>query len=498
MVRRRFLCLALTAAAMTAQVVTLQWNNGRTGANLHETILTPANVNARQFGKLFSLRVDGDIYAQPLYVPHLAIPGKGTHNVLFVATEHDSVYAFDAGGATPDPLWKVSFVKPDAGISTVRADTTDCPFIKPEIGITPTPVIDVGSGTIYVLARTVQGSGPRSSEHYAQQLHALSLTTGQEKFGGPVEINAPGFDALRELPRAGLLLTGGQLILTWASSCDVKPYHGWVMAYDQHTLAQTAAFNTSPSAGEAGIWQSDTGPAADDQGNIYVATGNGKFTAAAKGHDYGDSLLKLKVTAHNLVVSDYFTPADESAMNARDLDLGSGGPLLLPDQHLILLGGKNGVLYVLDQDHLGHVVQSLHLGGGIYSAPAYWNGHVFVLASGDYLSDFVLDHGHLADRPAIRGTQKFNNPGATATVSADGARNGIVWLIETKAWNEFGDRPAVLHAYDASNIAHELYRSDENGATLRFTVPTVVNGHVYVETKGKVEVYGLTKTNPHP
>ena len=297
--------IVIGCAVLGAQVLTSQVDNARTGANVHETVLTPANVNSRQFGKLFTLKADGGIYAQPLYMPQVAVPGKGSRNVLFVATENDSVYAFDAdgrgGGA---PLWHTSFVKAGSGLSPVSGDDVNCPFIQPGIGITPTPVIDAQSGTIYVLARTSQGGGIFSSPHYSQQLHALSLVTGQEKPGSPVEIAAKGFDALRELPRAALLLVNGQVILTWASSCDVKPYHGWVMAYDAHTLKQTSVFNTSPDAGESGIWQSDNGPAADAQGNMYAATGNGKFTANTGGRDYGDTLLRLRIGGGSLTVSD--------------------------------------------------------------------------------------------------------------------------------------------------------------------------------------------------
>ena len=318
-------CFALVSV-VTAQILTSQVDNARTGANIHETILTPANVNARQFGKAFVLRVDGGVYAQPLYVPHVPIPGHGSPNVLFVATENDSVYAFDADSAAGTPLWHANFLKSGAGISTVPSQDVMCPFIQPGIGITPTPVIDPQTGTLYVLARTSEGGGTFASPHYAQRLHALALTTGQEKFGGPVEIAAPGFDALHELPRAGLLLVNGQVILTWASSCDVKPYHGWLMAYDHQTLKQTAVFNTSPDAGESGIWQGDTGPAADAQGNIYAATGNGQFTAATNGHDYGDSLLKLVVERGNLPVRDYFTPSDEKISERARSGSRLGGP----------------------------------------------------------------------------------------------------------------------------------------------------------------------------
>jgi outer membrane protein assembly factor BamB len=497
--------VALFAGQAGAQVLTAQYDNARSGAILTETTLTPSNVNVSRFGKVFSLKVDGDVYAQPLFVPRVEIPGKGMHNVIFVATEHDSVYAFDAD--TPaDALWHVSFLN-GSGISTVSARDVACPFIRPEIGITPTPAIDLQSGTLYLLARTKESQGVLSSDRFVQKLHALAITTGAEKFGGPVEIKAPGFDPLRELPRAALLLANGQVYLTWGSSCDVGPYHGWVMTYDARTLAQTAVFNTSPAEEESGIWQSDNGPAADEDGNVYVATGNGKFTVARGGRDYGDSLLKLGNTG--LGVLDYFTPFNEDRLNRADADLGSGGPMLLPRQpgenrRLVLVGGKDGHLYVLDRDHLGkyqptgntNAVQVIPFRDGIYAAPSYWNGRVYVLASDDYVSSFPVFKGKLADRPDTVGTQHFGNPGATPAISANRNRDGIVWLIETKTWNG-SDKPAVLHAYDAANVAHELYNSEQNrerdraGLTLRFTIPTIVNGRVYVDAKGRIDVYGL-------
>jgi outer membrane protein assembly factor BamB len=502
-----FITLAFALAA-SAQPLTAQYDNARTGATLHETTLTPANVNAAHFGKLFSYAVDGDVYAQPLYVRGVAIPGKGVHNVVFIATEHDSVYAFDAEGKPAEPLWKVNFLNPAAKVTTVGARDVSCPFITPEIGITPTPAIDLQTGTLYVLARTKEGGGSFSMGRFVQKLHALAITTGAEKFGGPVEIKAPDFDAQRELPRAALLLTGGQVYATWGSSCDVAPYHGWVMAYDARTLTQTAAFNTSPDAGESGVWQSDNGPAADEDGNVYVATGNGKFTAAVGGRDYGDSLLKLQLAGRSLRVLDYFTPFNEKALNSRDADLGSGGPVVLPRQHgapaLVLIGGKDGDLYVLDQARLGkyeasgnsQAVQVIHFRDGIYSAPAYWNGHIYVLARRDYLSDFALENGKLAAKPRAMSDQRFADSGGTPAISANGNRNGIVWLIETKPWNG-ADKPAVLHAYDAANVARELYNSEQNngrdrvGLTLRFTIPTVVSGRVYVNAKRRVDVFGL-------
>ena len=500
----RFLVLLWLAGVPAAsQVLTSQYDNARTGATLRETVLTPAKVRPLQFGKVFSYAVDGDVYAQPLFVPRVEIPGKGVHDVIYVATERNSVYAFDAAGQPTEPLWRVSF--PNA----VPARDVACGFIAPYIGITPTPAIDLPSGTMYVLARTKENRGMLSSDRYVQKLHALAITTGAEKFGGPVEVQAAGFDPLRELPRAGLLVTNGQVYLTWGSSCDVGPYHGWVIAYDTRTLAQTAAFNTSADGEQSGIWQADNGPAADEEGNVYLATGNGRFNAAAAGHDWGDSLLKLGLAGGVLQVRDYFTPFDEGALNRADADLGSGGPVVLPRQlgphpHLVLIGGKGGDLYLLDRDRLGkyqadgnrEVLRTVHFRGGIYAAPAYWNGHVYVLASNDYLSDFALEKGTLSERPVAMSEKRFGNPGATPAISANGTRDGIVWLLDTKVWNG-SDRPAVLHAYDAANVAHELYHTemapgrDRVGKTLRFTIPTVVNGRVYVEAKGEIDVYGL-------
>jgi hypothetical protein len=492
-----------------AQVLTSQYDNARTGATLTETTLTPANVNVERFGKIFSWKVDGDVYAQPLYVPRVAIPGRGSHDVVLIATEHDSVYAFDAAGQPVEPLWHVNLLKP--GATTVPAQDVRCPFIAPEVGITPTPVVDAGSGTVYVLARSKEQSanGPR----YVQRLHALAAANGAEKPGSPVEIDASvkgtgagsvdgrvQFDPLRELPRAGLLLAGGQVYLTWGSSCDVGPYHGWVMAYDARTLRQTAVLNTSPDAAESGIWQSDMAPVADEHNHVYVATGNGVFDAASGGRNYGDTLLKLR--GSDLGVLDAYTPSNEAELNARDWDLGSGGPILLPEQsgrRLLLIAGKRAPLHVLDRDTLKNgPVQTVSIGGGAYAAAAYWNGHVFFAATNDSLQDFSTAGGRLADRPAASSQQRFVNPGAGPVVSANGTRDAIVWLIETKVWNDYASTKAsVLRAYDATNVARELFNSEQNsardraGVTVRFTLPTIANGRVYVGAKGEVDVYGL-------
>ncbi len=505
--------LSLAALTRAQRVITSQYDNARTGANRNETKLTPRNVNVQHFGKLFTLHVDGDVYAQPLFLGGVEIPGKGRHDVLFIATEHDSVYAFDAYGNPSTPLWQASFLK--NGITTVPALDASCPFISPEIGITSTPVIDPDTGTLYVLARTRDGSGFFVNT-YAQHLHALAVTTGVEKFGGPVEIRASmsgsgtgssggklSFNPLRDNPRAALLLNRGAVYLTWASACDVSPYHGWVMAYGAQSLKQQAVFNASPDADDSGIWEGDTGPAADNAGNIFLATGNGRFDAGKGGRDYGDSLLKLN--GASLKLSDYFAPYNAADLDANDSDLGSGGPMLLPDQsgaypHLAVVEGKGGVLYLVDRDHMGHwqpgnnshAVQTMAVPDGVFGSMAYWNHYVYVLSDGDKLRQFAVIDGKLSPKAA----SGFPGVSATPTLSANELNDGIVWLLRSKVWNG-PDQSAALYAYDAANVAHELYNSEQNasrdrpGLALRFNIPMVVNGHVYVGTKHRVDVYGL-------
>lgn len=510
--------LIFAALPSFAQIATSQYDNLRTGATLNERILTPKNVNVRQFGKLGAFKVDGPVYAQPLFVPDVDIPGKGRHNVLYVATEHDSVYAFDADRPGDAPLWQISFLDPKRSIEPVHGDELQCPFIRPEVGITSTPIIDLRTGTLFVLART-RILHRLTSNDYMQHLHALAITTGVEKFGGPklIQASVPGkgrgesggqiaFDPLYENPRASLLLVNGNVILTWASSCDVGPYHGWVMAYDAGTLAQKAVLNVTPDGGAGGIWASDTGPAADASGNIYLPTGNGTFDAASGGRDYGDSSLKLDPS--HLAVLDYFTPFNQKKLNDEDLDLGSSGPTLLPDQpgrhpHMLLQPSKGGTIYVLDRDRMGKfqsgrnaIIQQIELGRDSYGAMAYWNGHAFFAASNDYLRDFAVRGGTL--KQAAQSNTRFENPGATPAVSANGTRDAVVWAIATRTWNG-KERPAVLYAYDANNITRPIYTSEENalrdGASLatRFVVPVVVNGRVYFGTRNEVEVYGLLK-----
>src|SRR2546426_5535919 len=367
------------AAQGNVNVLTYHNDNARAGQNTNETILTLANVNVTSFGKLFSQVVDGYVYAQPLYVANLAIPGKGTHNVLFIATEHDSVYAFDADdnlGANAAPLWQVSFIDPAAGVTTVPTeDTGEGGDLIPEIGITSTPVIALTTGTIYVEAKTKETAG---TTRYVHRLHALEITTGAEKLGGPVVIQAviPGngdgddglghvpFNPLRQLNRPGLLLLNGVIYLAFASHGDQSPYHGWVLAYAAPTLQQVGAYNTTPNGGLGGIWQAGGGLAADAGGNIYFETGNGTFSTNNldnAANNFGDSFIKLSTT-NGLAVADYFTPFDQDVLEAFDLDLGSGGAVVLPEgvgsaTHPRLFGGsgKGGAVYPLDRGDLGHV-----------------------------------------------------------------------------------------------------------------------------------------------
>jgi outer membrane protein assembly factor BamB len=515
------LLASILSTDCTAQLTTSQYDNSRTGADLHETALTLHNVNSDQFGRLFSLRLDGDVYAQPLYLSGLQIQGKGKHNVIFVATEHDSVYAFDAEGQSRTPLWHVNFTNTDQGITTVDGHDVRCPFINPEIGITSTPVIDLRTGTLYVLARTKTGN-KASGFKYVQRLYALDITSGAERAGSPVDIHAsakgpePGktvdFDPLLENPRSALLLAAGNVYLTWGSSCDVGNYHGWVMAYNAGSLEQVAAFNTSPNDKESGIWASDTGPAADQSGNIFVATGNGKFDAP-QGPDYGDTLLKLRLEQRLLAVADYFTPSDQAELNKADNDLGSGGPLLLPHQpgphpHLVLIGGKGSTLYAIDRDHMGGwqqngdaPIQAVRLGGSLLAAPAYWNQHVYVFANNDVLKEFTLRNGHLELTTKARGGPF--DPGATPTISANGDKDGIVWTVSGRSWEVIPEKIAILHAFDASDVTKELYNSDQvpdrdrAGISVRFAIPTVANGRVYVGTRSELDVYGLLASNQH-
>lgn len=528
----RLLLLSVAGTVMApaqVAVTTYHNDNSRSGLNPKETILTQANVNVNSFGQLFNQPVDGQIYTQPLYVPGVAIAGKGTHNVIFVTTENDSVYAFDADsntGANATPLWHAAFANPAQGVTPVPSSDVSCSDLTPQIGITGTPVIDQTSGTLYVVAKTKEVSN--STTHYYQRLHALDITSGAEKFGGPFVINATAvgncypnqngsvvFSALHQNQRAGLALQNGILLVTWASHCDNDPYTGWVMAFQASTGKKIADFNSDPDMGtvsyecRGGIWQSGAAPAADSQNNWYLATGNGYFSANESGVDYGDTVLKLTLAKPTLTVADYFTPDDQATLDEDDSDLGSGGILLLPDQpgpnpHLAISVGKDGNIFLLNRDNLGkynpssnsQIVQELSNAiGGIWGMPAYFNNQVYFGGTYDSLKAFELSNGLLATSPASESGNVYSYPGPTASVSSNGKTNGIVWALDIGAWGSGG--PGVLHAYNAANLAQELYNSTQNaardqlGPAIKFSVPTIAHGKVYVGTGNSLAVFGL-------
>jgi len=496
-------------------ILTHHYDVARTGANLNESIFTPANVNPNQFGKLFSFPVDGQIYAQPLFVPNVSIPEQGTHNVVYAATEHDSVYAFDADGATITPFWQRSFIDPKEGITTVSDADFPQPYedIAPEIGITGTPVIDSSSGTLYVVVKT------RESGNFVQRLHALDISTGAEKFGSPITIQAsvPGagarndgngnvvFDPLINLQRAGLLLVGGRVYVAFGSHGDFDPFNGWILGYDAHSLKQVIVYAPDADGSGGSVWQSGGGPAADDAGNIYLQVANGDFDAANGGRDYGDSALKLQPAGNTFTVVDYFTPFDQQTLSDLDHDLGAGGVVLLPDQpgtpsHLLLASNKEGKLYVINRDNMGHfhsgddsqILQTIQFAGGIFSTPAAWQDKVYVSAVNDSLKSYRVNGGQLTLASDTR--QVLGYPGSTPVVSANGNSNGIVWTLQVD--HQLSDA-AVLHAYDANDLSRELYNSmqagsrDQGGAAVKFAVPVVVNGKVYVGGGDQLTVYGL-------
>jgi hypothetical protein len=515
-----FLAVLLAATPIPAQdVLTYHNDNARTGQNLSETHLTPANVSPATFGKLFVIPVDGKVDAQPLYKSALAIPGNGTHNVLFVATENDSVYAFDADSGAP--LWQVSML----GSGESPSDDRSCTQVTPTIGVTATPVIDPASGphgTLYVVAMSKDASG-----NYYQRLHALDLATGQEQPGSPVTIQAtyPGtgeegsngqqiFDAKQHAERAGLLLLNGIVYTSWTSHCDIQPYTGWIIGYNETTLQQTSVLNLAPNGKEASIWMSGAGLAADAASNIYLLAANGTFdtTLNAQGFpsqgDYGNAFLKLSTAGNALNVADYFDMSNTVAESAADEDLGSGGALLLPDLtdaegnvHQLAVGaGKDQTIYVVDRDNMGkfnsntdQVYQELKgvLGGPDFGMAAWFNNTVYYGAVGAPILALPVSNAQLSSTPSSETSISFEYPGATPSISANGASDGIVWAAENTA-------PAVLHAYDASNLAQELYNSnmaangrDQFGAGNKFITPTIANGKVYVGTTNGVGVFGL-------
>jgi fibronectin type 3 domain-containing protein len=551
---------ALESRPAPANVDVLSYHNDSSlsGQNLQEEVLTPGNVNATNFGNLFNKAVDGYVYAQPLYKANLAIPGQGTHNVAFVATEHDSVYAFDTGnptaGAGPEgSLWKTSFLDAANGITSVTAEDVGIVHtnIVPEVGITGTPVIDGATNTLYVVAKTKEMRA--DGAHYVQKLHALDITTGKEKFGGPATIGdtlgtntntstvavAGGghgsvngvvtFNARKELQRPGLQLVNGIVYIAWASHEDDRPYHGWVVGYNARNLAAgpVKVFNTAPNAGGVGVWQSGGAVAADADGNLYFAVGNG-FNGPDSAFDpahgnYSESVLKLSATGQ-LSVADYFTPYDWQNLDNQDADLGSGGTMLLPNfvgspahPHLMLETGKSGKIYLIDRDNRGKinnppcgpdlVVQTVTAGqAGVWGNPTFFKvnattGIIYYHGQGDYLKAYSITNAHIDDTVGhILKSNVFSGyPGTQPVVSANGIANptsptnGIVWELQVDS----ATGPAILRAFNATNLATELYDSSQTslrdlpGGAVKFTVPTVTNGHVLVAQQYTFSVFGL-------
>jgi hypothetical protein len=500
-----------TAMAAAHDVLTYHTDIARTGQNLNETTLTPANVAASTFGKVGFFSVDGKVDAQPLYVGSLAIAG-GTHNVLYVVTEHDSVFALDAdSGAT---LWQTRTLSS----GETPSDDLGCDQITQEIGITSTPMIDRSrgaNGTIYVVAMSKDASG-----HYHQRLHALDLASGAELLNGPTEIAAtyPAvngqvvFAPSLYAERAGLLLLGGVVYTTWTSHCDAGTYTGWIMGYGADTLQQTAVLNVTPNGSGGAIWMAGAGPASDGS-SIYLLDGNGAFDTTLDSNglpnlrNFGNGFLKLG-TAGNLSVTDYFAMSNVVDEARDDIDLGSGGALVLPDltdangnvRHLTLGAGKDNVIYVLNRDSMGkfnasgnNIYQEIpsQLVGGEFGMPAYFNGRVYFGSVGDHLKAFTVTNAKLSTTPTAQTSMTFAYPGTTPSVSANGSANGIVWAAEN------GD-VAALHAFDPVSL-NELYDSnqmgtrDQFGAGNKFITPMIANGKVYVGTTNGVAVFGLLK-----
>jgi len=497
--------LFLAAPALLAQtsVLTQHNDNQRTGANLTETVLTPANVNAAHFGMLFRRAVDDQLYTQPLVVPHVLIAG-GMHDVVYVTTVNNSVYAFDArDAANQRPFWHVNFGTP----ATLHSAPFGCLDINGNMGIIATPAIDAEKGVLYVVALT------EAAGKFTQRLHALDLATGADLPDSPRTIAAPDFDPLLQSQRPALMLHKGNIYVGYASHCDKGPYHGFLMAYDAATLEQKAVFNTTPGGNGASVWHSGGGPAVDPEGNIHIVTGNGDWDGKAK---WSESFLKLDPQLHLL---DWFTPTNHFELDAKDADLDSSGATLIPGTHLVVGGGKEGVLYTLDTRNLGHLgdehsVQHFKATGSHLHSLVFWesakNGRLLyiwgqrdkerVYRFRDNKTD-KLDETPWMTRPDANE----GHPGAMLSLSANGTRDGILWAAihaTGDSWHE--SRPGILHAYDADDIQHELWNSlerrerDDCGNFSKMAPPTVANGLVYLASfgtenigTGQFCVYGL-------
>jgi hypothetical protein len=509
------MCVVLAAAAIGQVQVLTEHNDGfRDGANTNETVLTPANVNFSTFGKLFTLGVDGYIVGQPLYLPGVQFPDGTTHNVVYVATQHDSVFAFDADQNLP-PLWTTSYIDPADGITSVPISAFGCPGTNfTEVGIMSTPVIDSVKGTIYVVAKTEENGA------FVFRLHGLSLTTGQDVIT-PMMISASAttnkgtlqFNPAIEMQRPALLLSNGTIYVGFGSNgCDSYAFHGWLLAYDESTFDPVGTFLTTPNGTDGAIWQAGGGAAVDTDGTIFLATGNGTFDVSSGGLDYGDSMLHLSpssISSSGLTVLDYFTPYNQLTLEKSDLDLGSGGVTLLPPQsgphkNEMVGGGKEGTLYLVDRAGMGgynptadtQIVQSI-IGastGELDNVPAYWNGFVYIGGEDDYVKAFSLNSGLLSTQP-VSQTPNIFNIGGSGSVSVTSNRtmgNGILWAMLHSG------NASTLFAFNATNLTTELYDSkqaklsrDALGGVAHFTTPTIADGRVYIGGTTALTVYGL-------
>ncbi len=503
------LCMGLPPTWAQNDVLTQHNDNTRSGLNTNETLLTPANVNLNTFGKLFTQSVDGIIVGQPLYASNVLMNDGKTHNVVYVATQHNTVYAFDADstqGNNASPLWSVSLN--DGGTSDPIADFGCTGTHYTEIGITGTGVIDSAKTTLYVVAKTLNGTVRNFS------LHALDITSGKELLGGPVIItgSAPSgdgsgtFNPIYQLQRPALLLQNGTVYVGFGGNgCDVYNYNGWLFAYNAQNLQQEAAFLVTPDGQRGSIWQGGSGPAVDENGYIYVATANGTYDGPGVGGDYGDSVLKMGWNGSVFGIVDYFTPYNQKYLSQQDLDLGSAGPLILPDQpgiypHELVAGGKQGTLYLINRDNEGQfnpdtddVIQSIPkaVPGELTGVPSYWNGNVYVAGDVDYIKQFGLVNGMLTSTPVSQTSVLFGGAGpASTSITAHGNSNGILWAIRHT-------NPA-LFAFDPKNLATEFYDStqalhtrDKMLPVVRFVTPTISNGKVYVGGTTALQVYGL-------
>ncbi len=529
-----------------AGITTYHYDASRDGVNSQEFALTPASVSLNTFGKVFSCPVDGAIYAQPLWLPSVSINGA-VHNVVFVATQHDSLYAFDADASPCLQLWHANLIDGAHGGGSV--ETSVCWYdvgsgygdIQPEVGVTGTPVIDPSTQTLYVVSKSEIGGCGGNPPTFRQRLHAIDLTTGAEQLVSPVTITASvsgtgdgssggvlSFNARSHGQRPGLALLknvniGGfaydMVLISWASHEDAYPYHGWLIGYNAANVQQQLeVLNTSPNGGLAGVWMGGDAPAIDSSNNLYLATGNGTFDADVSGNDYGDSILKISSTGA-LGVVDFFTPNNQMILNQYDADLGSGGVVILPDQatgppHLMVQGGKQGLIYLLDRDSLGgflsgsdNVVQEFQADKGSWTTPAFWNNALYIAGSGDHGNCDALKaypfspQLNFSTLPSTASLHCFGFPGATPVVSSAGTANGIAWATDVGCYGTAASScggPAVLYALDASNVSTQLWFSsqaasgrDQAGNAVKFTVPTVANGKVYIGSRTELDVYGF-------